>query len=97
MLLASSTQRQGSPRGDVPTKNWRFGRRLAAQTAQSYVVAVVAPPAETADSRFARDEKELRPQLGGTINRGTASKNRRDLTHEPSAQPACSVERNRSA
>jgi len=50
-----------------------------------------------AGSRFARDGKELMPQLGETITRRTASWNRRDVTHGPSAQQACSEERCRSA
>jgi hypothetical protein len=68
------------------------------------VVKLCRPPshqdwgrANTVGNRFARDDKELGPQLGETVTRRAASGNRRDVTHEPSAQPACSEERRRSA
>jgi hypothetical protein len=32
ILPASSAQRQGAPRGDVPSKSWGVGHSLAAQT-----------------------------------------------------------------
>jgi hypothetical protein len=31
ILPATSAQRQGAPRGDLPSKSWRLGRSLAAQ------------------------------------------------------------------
>jgi len=70
---------------------------------RSVIVTLCRPPpyqdwgrARTDGKRFARDDKELGPQLGEAITRKTASLNRRDLTHELSAQPACSEERRRS-
>jgi hypothetical protein len=43
MLPASSAQKQGTPRGDVPSKSWRLGLSLAAQAHFLAVVAPIAP------------------------------------------------------
>jgi hypothetical protein len=40
---------------------------------------------------FARDENVLWPQLVKKYSRRTASSHRRDVAHEPSAQPKCPV------
>jgi len=42
--------------------------------------------AGTAGNRSARGDKDLGPQLGERITRETASQNRRDVTHGPSAE-----------
>jgi len=52
--------------------------------------------ARTASNRFARDDKELGPQLGKTTTRKTASFNHQDVTYGPSAQLGCSEKRRRS-
>jgi hypothetical protein len=45
---ASCAQKQGTPRGDDPSKNLRLGRSLAVQTTQPNFIAVVEPPAPAA-------------------------------------------------
>jgi hypothetical protein len=71
---------------------------------RSVIVTLCRPPphqdsgrARTAGDRFARDEKELEPQLRKIITHRTATLNRRDVTYELLAQPACPEERRRSA
>jgi len=49
--------------------------------------------ARTDGNHLARDVSELGPQLRETVTRRKASWNRRDVTHEPSAEPEWSEER----
>jgi hypothetical protein len=79
--------------------------KLEANFRESRGLALYRPPPhqdlgrarETkAGGRFARDNKELGPQLGEAITRRTASRNCRDVTQDPSAQLECSEERRRS-